>query len=366
MEPKDSQQLTLAVVEVFLGLEEQILTNIANYLSKNDKLLEEDVQSWQVRSLSLLGQLSEDNLETIAEEAGISLDAVMQMLESAGYMAVDEIEGDLKEGAQKGSLMVPPDPKDSQVLRNIITTYANQAKDSFNLVNSTMLEQSKQIYLDIINQTTAKVLAGVSTPRQALVETVSKWVEKGVPALIDRSSRQWSTEGYVNTVLRSMVNNVANDMQEARMDEYECDLVEISSHSGARPKCAKYQGKIYSRSGRSRKYPPLRETSIGEPDGLFGINCRHKKYPYVEGISLKTYQAINQNQNKKVYEESQKQRYLEREIRKAKRQLQMTETLGNEEQITKARAKVREKQYNMRQFIAATDRTRRYEREVIF
>lgn len=365
MDPQKSQQLTLSVVNIFLGLEESILSNITDFLSKNDKLLEEDIQSWQIQSLSMLDELTQENLTTIAEEAGISIDAVIEMLEMAGFNAVDEVEGDLKEAAEKGRLLVPPNKEDSAVLKNVILTYASQAKDSFNLVNSTMLQQSKQIYLDIINQTTAKVLSGISTPREALIETASKWAEKGVPALIDKSGRQWSTEGYVNAVLRSMVNNVANDMQEARMDEYDCDLVEISSHMGARPKCAKYQGKIFSRSGKSKKFPSLNSTSIGEPDGLFGINCGHKKYPYIDGITRKTYSPYDEKANKKAYEESQKQRYLEREIRKAKRQLMVVEKLGDEHQIIKAKARVRDKQKKMRTFINNTNRKRDYDREQI-
>lgn len=363
MEPLLSQQLTLPVVEVFLGIEEQILTNIAEYLKREDRLLEDDINAWQVQQLSMLEQLTQENMVAIAEEAGVSLDAIVEMLEAAGFTAIDDIEMDLQDAAEAGKLLTPKTVEESQVLRNVILAYAAGAQDTFNLVNSTMLTQSRQIYLDIINQTVGKVLAGVTTPRQALAETAAKWAAQGVPALIDKAGRKWSTEAYVNAVTRSMVNNVAHDMQEARMDEYGCDLVEISSHAGARPKCAAHQGKIYSRSGKSRKYPSLKNTSIGKPDGLFGINCRHKMYPYIEGITRKTYRIYPHAENKRIYAESQKQRYLEREIRKAKRELQMLEAVGNEELIQSAKARVREKQANMRAFIDETERTRRYDRE---
>lgn len=366
MDPLLSQQLTLPVVDVFLSIEEQILSNIANYLSRNDRLLEDDIQSWQVQQLSMVQEMSQENLIAIAEEAGVAIDEVIEMLELAGFGAVDEIEGDLTEAAQAGRLLAPATAAESMALRNVILAYAASARDTFNLVNSTMLAQGNQIYLDIVNQTVGKVLAGTMTPRQALVQTAAKWAEKGVPALIDKIGREWSTEAYVNAITRSMTNNVAHDMQEARMDEYDCDLVVISSHMGARPKCAAHQGKIYSRSGKSKKFPSLKNTSMGKPDGLFGINCRHKMYPYIDGITRKTYEKYPYAENKRIYEESQKQRYLEREIRKAKRELQMIETLGDDEMIAKATAKVREKQTNIRAFIDDTERTRRYEREQVY
>src|SRR5690606_14422276 len=135
--------------------------------------------------------------------------------------------------------------------------------------------------------------------------------EEGIPALYDRAGRRRTVEGYTGTVMRSTVNNVVNDMQDRRMEEWGIDLVEVSSHDGARPKCAPYQGLIYSLNPNHPKYPYIGDTSMGEPDGLFGINCGHTKYPYVEGISLKRFEPYPKEQNDRVYEESQEQRALE-------------------------------------------------------
>lgn len=65
-----------------------------------------------------------------------------------------------------------------------------------------------------------------------------------------------------------------------------CDLVEVTAHAGARPEHAEWQGKVYSRSGKSKKYPPLKEsTGYGTGAGLGGWNCRHSMFPYYEGTS---------------------------------------------------------------------------------
>lgn len=63
-----------------------------------------------------------------------------------------------------------------------------------------------------------------------------------------------------------------------------CDLVEVTAHAGARPEHAVWQGKIYSRSGKSEKYPSLVEsTGYGTGPGLGGWNCRHSMFPYFDG-----------------------------------------------------------------------------------
>lgn len=69
-----------------------------------------------------------------------------------------------------------------------------------------------------------------------------------------------------------------------------CDLVEVTAHAGARPEHAEWQGKVYSRSGKSKKYPDLVEvTGYGTGPGLGGWNCRHSMFPFYENISTRTY-----------------------------------------------------------------------------
>jgi hypothetical protein len=366
MTPEKSQQLAMPVVEVYLAIEEQILINIAKLLKKNKSLMEDDIRSWQLKKLMELGTLTQQNIITIAKHAGMAVNEVSKMLEQAGYSAVDEIEGDLAEAVQMGAAIQPPAVAESTAIAAVLASYQRQALDVFNLVNTTMLQQSEQVYIDILNQTTGKVLTGVQTPREALRETAARWAEHGVPALIDKSGRKWTTEAYVNMVMRSISNRVANEMQFARMDDYGVDLIEISSHLDARPKCAPYQGKIYSRSGNHPKYPPFSSTSYGDPAGILGVNCRHVIYPFIEGVSKQRFHPYDLKEVSKAYKQSQKQRHLERQIRYAKRELKMMEALGDQEAIKAAKAKVRERQARMREFINETGRTRRYEREQIY
>jgi hypothetical protein len=364
MDPLRQQQLTIPVVEVFLSIEEEILMNIAKVLKKGQSLLDEDDFSrWQTEKLGELGSLTQRNIMTIAKHSGVSIDAVSSMLQEAGFEALTDSELEFEEAVRQGILVQQPALAQSAAIESTLLAFQRQARESFNLINTTMLQQSEQVYLSILNETTGKLLTGTKTARQVLAETAGRWAEHGVPALVDKAGKKWSTEAYVSMVTRSMSNNVANEMQLARMEEYGVDLIEISSHSGARPKCAKYQGRIFSKSGRHPKYPALSSTSYGEPDGLKGINCRHVFYPFIEGFSKKVYEPYPAAENRKVYEQSQQQRHLERQIRKAKRKLAVAEELGEPEAIEAAKKKVKKHQYNMREFIKETDRPRRYERE---
>ena len=89
------------------------------------------------------------------------------------------------------------------------------------------------------------------------------------------------------------------------------------------------------------------------------------KYPYIQGVSKKTNIRYNEEENNRIYKESQQQRYIERQIRKSKREQSMLEALGDNDGVAIAKQKVRAQQKNMREFIDKTDRTRRRNREQI-
>ncbi|MCU5708107.1 phage minor capsid protein [Bacillus cereus] len=368
--PEKLQQLSMFVVDIYNAIEEELLLNMARMLKYDRELLLtaenfEQYQHWRIVQLNKLGKLNQQQMNTISRHSGKTAEEVRKMLEGAGFTAAEQHEPLYQEAVQAGSLAAAPAIHTSAALIGILDSYEQQALDTLNLVNTTMLKQSQQVYLDVLNKTVGKLLGGVITPQQALRQTVSEWAQRGIPALIDKAGKRWSTEAYVNMITRSVSQNVANEMQMTRMDEYDVDLIETSSHLGARPRCAPYQGRIYSKSGKSKRYPPFSSTSYGEAAGLLGVNCRHIIYPYIQGKSTKRYEPYDTDENSKAYKESQQQRSLERQIRKAKKEVKVMEALGDAEGVKEAKNKVSQRQSNMREFINQTKRKRQYNREQI-
>jgi DNA-binding phage protein len=363
------EQLSEPVVRIYDEMQTEMLENIVKRLAQDKSLLEdENFVEWHFRMLNQLSGLTEENIELIAKKAGIAREEIEKAIRKAGFGILRQNEDILQRAYKAGAnLNVPPPLNQDTTILNILTSYQRQAENTLNLVNSTLIAQAEQAYRDILDRVVADVLTGLKTPQEALRDTVRGWAHRGLPALVDRAGRHWSVEGYVGMVVRTMSNRVANEMQEARFDEWGVDLVEVSSHMGARPLCAPYQGRIYSRSGRSNRYPNLyTDTSYGEPAGLFGINCGHVQYPYFPGLSKKTYNPMPAKQNERAYENSQRQRKLERDIRNLKREKRLMEQLGDEEGVRLAQERLRERQAAMRRFIQETGRTRRPDRERIY
>lgn len=359
------QELSQPVIDIYLKIQEELLVNISGRFDSDDPELN-NITQWQISKLEQFGGLSEENAKVIRKLSPQAIKELNKMLKEVSEDALQDNDEQLKLWHDEGAdLLKPPPITESPVLLAILRSFQRSALQIFNLVNSTMLQQANQIYRDIINTTTASVLLGTKTPQQALRDTINQWADVGVPCLIDKSGKRWGAEGYVSMVTRTMSNNIANDMQEERFQEWGVDLVEISSHIGARPLCAPFQGKIFSLSGRSKRYPSLASTSKGQPSGLFGINCGHIQYPYVQGFTRKIYNQYPKKENERAYDNSQKQRKLERDIRNAKTRLRLQQETGDETGIKQANELIKKRQKAMREFINETGRTRRPNREQI-
>ena len=333
-------------------VESEMLANLVRLLTRGSIGSAE----WQVRALQSLGLLEQINAATIKahrdEIAKAAQDEIRRL--AASRLSMVDAASDMAGVATRF-----PDLRTAAIL----TRWDAEVSRKLDTIYATMLRSAGDRYVETVKVATAKTALGMSG-RKAVAEIVHGWADLGLPGFKDAAGREWTPEAYASTLVRSSSTQAATATQFARMDELGEDLVEVSSHIGARPKCAPYQGRIYSLSGTSTQYPPFSSTSYGDPGGLLGVNCRHILYPYFPGTK-KTYSPYPEEKNDAAYKRSQEQRAIERSIRGAKRELGLAQKVGDEATIQAAKSKVSERQKVMRGFIDDTGRRRDYDREQI-
>ena len=345
--------------DVLVAMEDDLLQNIAEYLSGGRTDI--PATQWKIQQLASLGKLDKANIRTIAEYSGIAADMEEIAMTRSALKAVGEMDDGFGKLAADGIISGTEVPMEETALQTA-AMYSKQAKDRLNKVNTVMryfakntaaaavykAEEliNKQQHLDTLNKAAGKVIMGAESRQTAVRQCIMS--EKGIPAFVDAAGRQWSPEAYINMDVRTTCSNVAHEAQFTRMNDYGIDLLEVDSHAGARPKCALDQGKIFSKSGKHKKYPAWSTSSYGEPDGILGINCGHHIYPYIEGVSTQTYFPYYKEENDKLYKQKQEQRKLEREVRSAKREVSMLNAAGDKEgaKFAKERVKSRTAAYN--------------------
>lgn len=396
MTQQQMQRAADAISGIYQDLEELLMANIIRHIEGYEQPIASD--TWLLQRLAEIGRLNQENIKTIASHAGLSRAAAERMLEDMAEDAMDSMEPAMRHALREGYLeKAAVSVGKSKNVKQVMKALRSQAKDTLNLCNTTMLYKArdayvklahraaaalkdvtdKQEYLDVMNKHGAAVVTGVEARQQAVRSCIKEFADKGIPAFVDKKGREWTPEAYVNMAMRNTAKQVAVETQNARCKDYGVRLIEIDSHSGARPKCAKDQGKIFSLDndsgetedlyGKKVKYYPWNSSSYGEPDGILGINCRHRQWPFVPGISLQRYfPTEDMAANDKLYKETQMQRALERDVRKQKRECMLLDEAGDEEGFEEAAVKLKQKEARLREYVNGNDQLhRRKDREQV-
>ena len=385
-------ELSAPLVRVLLDMEDDILREIAAQLSRDGDI--SDTSKWRIRQLARAGRFDKRAAAIIAGysevEDGQAMDAVLTAAETEiGYLD-NAVQAANAAGLSEYFSDIPAE----ESALGAAKAFQKQAASDLNLVNTVMQYKAGSAYvnavnaiyrdtaegrqgaLDIMGKGAAKAVSGQMSLQEATRKTIRELAQKGIPAFVDKRGREWSPEAYVMMDMRSTLGNTARAAQNARCDEYNIQLIEVSSHMGARPLCAPYQGRIFSRDGSKGVttdgaggkiyYTPLSETSYGQPAGLFGINCGHVQYPFVPGINFQRYFPYPKEENDRRYMQFQQQRAMERGIRAAKRECMMLQETGDTEGLQKASLRLRNQREKYRAYCKETglkqhnDRTQVY------
>lgn len=380
MDSLEIQRAADRVAGLYQDLEERLMANIIRHIKNYNQPIASDV--WLMQKLAEIGKLNKENIKIIAQCAGLSQRTVEQLLQETAEEAISRVEPGMQKLLRRGLAGEAVEPKKSKNIQKVMKAFQSQAKDMLNLCNTTMLYKArdafkalvhkiasssdeiaeKQEFLDILDKNATSAVIGAESRQRVVEQCIRQFNKKGIPAFVDKAGREWTPEAYVNMAVRNTVKNVADEVQNERFRDYGEDLIEIDSHKGARPKCAKDQGKVYSLSGKSGyttdargrriKYYSWKDSSYGEPDGILGINCRHHKFVFIPGVNIQRYfPTEDMKENDKLYKQTQVQRALERSVRKQKRECMLFNKLGDQEAFEKAAIKLKGKEADLKSYV---------------
>ena len=291
------RQYQQLVTEILVDLADRIshaqgMTSTAEYL--NEKLREMSLhQVWINQMLAKVLNTTEKEVEKLMEESTYkSTRSEIRNLEAHGY----DTSG-LEFAAQI--------EKSTNVAKNELT---NLTRTTGQLATAKLMNIYDQAYL--------QVSTGAYSYDQAVTNAVKKLAKDGLGEVTYPTGAKRTVEAAVRVAVRTSVSQNALKCEEDMLDDMDVNLVEVSSHLGARPSHAVWQGKIYWRKHPEGNYENFYEaTGYGTPTGLGGYNCRHQHYAYFGDDDEQAYHHIDETLNKEAYEMEQKQRSLERKLR---------------------------------------------------
>ncbi len=391
MNPAFLEEMAWSMTEVYESCVDKILINMAKYfpyIKDSDEAA--DGFTYQSRMLAQIGKVTRESVDIIAKTLGGADEALRDALSAAITEALKNEEPKLRKAAEKGLLygegFVPPEVTPNQM--QAFQMYYKQAAGKLNLVNTVMLESTEAAYRatvadaaqkitatqSILNTETGATIAGVQTYNEAMHSAVQRMIKNGLTGFVDHGGHHWSPEAYVAMDVKTTLFNTSREAVFERNEEYGNDLYQVSSHNGARPLCYPWQGKVISRADAARDVEDFEgnkvhvyaqsETSYGEAAGLFGVNCGHYPTVFIPGFSVLRGEPQNPEANAETYAESQQQRKLERDLREARRDLEVMKAQGADaDRIRAQEDRVNRASDKIDDFCAETGRTRRKDRE---
>lgn len=224
--------------------------------------------------------------------------------------------------------------ENERMLRILQDTYERTQGEVYNFTRTTA-KQSQKHFVKVLDNAHMKVITGAQSYTGAVKEAVEE-LAKGQAEVVYPSGHVDTLETAVLRAVRTGTAQASGNMALQGMIDHDWDIILVSAHLGARYGDGGenpgnhfwWQGKFYSRTGATPNLPLFEKTTgYGTGEGLSGWNCRHSFGPG-DGVH-NPYTNWDAEENRKAYDLSQKQRTMERAIRKTKREL-----LGYREAIT--------------------------------
>lgn len=327
------------LAELYRGLEDALLMEICSRLKLRDELNEVTVQD--IKALRSHGIDLKEIEKAIRQTTGISEKKLNELID-------DVVERNQKYYTEVIDLARVTQP-DVLVDATTIDAIRRQTQDVFRNITAsmgflvdagrTMLPPAKA-YQWALDAATFKVEIGAISYGQAIKDTVRELAIGGLRVVDYESGHRDHVDVAVRRAVMTGVSQLCSKYTEQAAEYLETPYYEVSAHAGARDAPGRspwashkdWQGKVYStRSGDI--YPNIYEVcGLGAVDGLEGANCRHRRFPWVEGVSERTYTdeqlahiddglgCTFEGKTYTAYEATQEQRKVERTIRKLKRE----------------------------------------------
>jgi hypothetical protein len=338
-QPEILDALPEELAELYRALEDTLLDEICSRLKLADQLNEVTVQD--IRALRSHGIVQKDIEKAIRKTTGISESKLNKLLD-------DVVERNQKYYTDLIDLAHVTQPETLVSIEDTWAIYEQTKQTMRNLTRSigflvdagrTMLPPAKA-YQWALDNATMQIQSGAINYNQAIRTAVKQLADSGLKVVDYESGHRDQIDVAVRRAVMTGVNQICAKYTEQSAEYLETPYFEVSAHSGARDKPGPspwsshkdWQGKVYSiRAGDI--YPNIYEVcGLGAVDGLEGANCRHRRFPWVEGVSERTYtdKQLEHIDNGlgctfdgkayTAYEATQMQRRVEREVRKLKRE----------------------------------------------
>jgi len=333
------EELTTIVETMYPHIDElnnwivkNIIKSIMARLNRGEALSISETNKWQMTVLQATGHHFDDLQAEIQNFTRRSQKEIQQIFEDAGIRSWEYDESFYQsQGFEPRQLI-----KNKRILDILQDSYKRTNGEIRNLTRTTALMSQRNLET-VLDKAHMKVITGAQSYSAAYNEAIKELSGYQAEVLYP-SGHKDTVETAVLRCIRTGTAQATGNMTLENMIQHDWDLIRVSAHLGARYGDGGenpgnhfwWQGGLYSRTGKDPKYPDFKSTTgYGTGEGLCGWNCRHSYGP--GDPDHNPFKDYDEEENRKAYDLSQKQRAAERKIRHQK-----TKVLGLHEAMNNA------------------------------
>lgn len=328
LDPRYLQHIAEGAEEISSELHSYIIRRIVDRMmiriGRGEEYLFTSADRWQIEIMQDSGALLEDIIPEIAKYTKREQKEIKAAMEEAGIKAVEQ-DDKIYEAAGLSPMPLLESP---QLIRLMQRNYDATLGEWDNYTRTTA-DAAQRLFINSCDTAYHKVTSGAVSYTQAVREAVDEVVSGGVYVNYTDEETGRVHKDTIETAtaraVRTGIGQATGDIVLKRMEEMGWDTILVSAHLGARTGDGGqnpgnhlwWQGKFYSRTGQDKRFPPFSVTGYGTGEGLCGWNCRHS-FGSGDGEN-NPYKDIQTSDSEKIEKLEQRQRALERRVRKTKR-----------------------------------------------
>ena len=264
---------------------------------------------------------------------------------------------------------VPTPPPVQPINHAAVVSLASEGAKSLFPVHQHLYRRVDDAVRTIIHEASGLTVVGAKTPQEAMRQALNGMAKRGMGFYRDTSGRKWALDAYAEMATRTTTTNALRAGYTDSLVDAGFDLVVVSSHKNPAPQCAPFERKVLSLTGKYSAGTHRVGDSIvhvkatmrdAEASGLHHPHCRHTTSLYQAGVT--PLKPPEPDPGHVGYQATQKQRYLERQIRASKC---LEAAAVTEDDARKARERLRVYQQKLRAHVDEHGLPRRRHREVL-
>lgn len=366
--PADMERMPRDMERLYSELEWRIMEDIIRRIKINGEITR--AADWQMHRLYELGESKEAIKSAIQDALNMSdreIDKLYEEAIASGYVRSKK----LYEAA--GKSFIPYEK--NLVLQQMISAVKKQTRDELKNITQSLgfarkvngkieFTELADFYQKTLDAAMLDITSGAFDYNTVLKRTVETMINSGVRSVDYVSGWSNRVDVAARRAVMTGITQVTGKINEQNAEELETEHFEISWHADARPDHQVWQGRVYSKKELETV------CGLGTGPGLAGWNCRHTYYPFIPGISERTYtdaelEEMNRRENTPKeyggkqytkYEASQKQRRMETTMRAQRQRIKLLQDGGaSEDDIIAARCRYRKTMSDYVDFSKAMD-----------